>query len=167
MTRTTAPLADRVDVLRDEVLDTAERGDRDPPGAEIFEAIVRQLAALGDSAGHGGLDLTLHDALARRLAWGDTEEVLLGDADRVFERLVKACARGLRDPEEQAAVLETASDVLTAAARIVALAAVGRAGRDRSARLREEMAQRRLRDALHEQAQTLARLEQEVKESGL
>ncbi len=167
MSQPTSTLADRVDVLRDEVLDTVEHGDRDPPGAEIFEAVVRQLNAIGDSVGHGGLDLTLHDALARRLAWGDTEDALLGDADRVFERLVRASARALREPEDQAALLETASDILTAAARIVALAAVGRAGRDRSARLREEMAQRRLKDALVEQQATLERLEQEVRESDL
>ncbi|MCA9676086.1 MAG: hypothetical protein H6709_19985 [Kofleriaceae bacterium] len=160
-------LADRINVLRDEVLDTVEQGDRDLPGAEVFEAVVRQLAALGDSSGHAGIDLTLHDAIARRLAWGDTEEAVLGDADRVFERLVKAVQRALRDPDDQIAVLETASDVLTAAARIVALSAVGRAGRDRSARLREELAQRRLREALTEQQTTLARLEQELKDSGL
>ena len=73
-------LADRINVLRDEVLDTVEQGDRDLPGAEVFEAVVRQLAALGDSSGHAGIDLTLHDAIARRLAWGDTEEAVLGDA---------------------------------------------------------------------------------------
>lgn len=157
-------LADRIQVLRDEVLDTAEHGDREPPGAEIFEALVRALGS-GDTGGHEPIDLTLHDAIARRFAWGDSEEVVLGDASEVFERLMKACTRALRDPDEQAEVTEVAGEVLTAAARIIALSAVGRAGRDRAARTREELAQRRLKDALGEQQQTLARLEKEIKES--
>lgn len=159
-----ASLSDRVNVLRDEVLDTAERGDRDPPGTEIFDALIRALATTESGA---GIDLNLRDAIARRLAWGDTEDVLLGDAGDVFTRLMKAIARAFRDPEEQMAVTEAASDVLTTAARIVALAALGRAGRDRSARTREELAQRRLHDALAEQKATLARLQQEVRDSGL
>ncbi len=156
-------LADRIGVLRDEVLDTAEHGDRDPPGAEVFEALLRALAT-GDT---NGIDLTLHDAIARRLAWGDTEEVVLGDAGEVFVRLTRAIGRALRDPDEQIVVTEAAADVITAAARIVALSAVGKAGRDRSSRTREELAQRRLRDALTEQQETLARLQKEVKDAGL
>jgi hypothetical protein len=159
-------LADRIQVLRDEVLDTAEHGDRDPPGAEVFDAMIRALAT-GDTGGHEPIDLTLHDAIARRLAWGDTEEVVLGDAAEVFERLTVAIGRALRDPEDQAVVSEVAGDVLTAVARIVALAAVGRASRDRAARTREELAQRRLKEALAEQQQTLERLRREIKESGL
>jgi hypothetical protein len=154
-------LADRIGVLRDEVLDTPEHGDRDPPGAEVFEALVRALAT-SDTGSHDPIDLTLHDAIARRLAWGDTEEVVLADAGEVFTRLRHAIGRSLRDPDDQTAVTEVAGDVLTAVARIVALAAVGRAGRDRAARTREELGQRRLRDALAEQAQTLARLKKEV-----
>jgi hypothetical protein len=157
-------LADRIGVLRDEVLATADRGDRDPPGAEVFEALIRHLAVTESGA---GIDLTLHDAIARRLAWGDTEETVLGDAGDVFQRLMKACARALRDPDEQMAVTEAAGDILTAVARIVALAAVSRAARDRAARTREELAQRRLRDALTEQTATLARLQQEIKDAGL
>jgi len=157
-------LSDRVQVLRDEVLDTAERGDRDPPGTEIFDALIRALATTESGA---GIDLNLRDAVARRLAWGDTEEVVLGDAGEVFTRLMKAIGRAFRDPEEQMAVTEAAADVITTASRIVALAALGRAGRDRSARTREELAQRRLHDALAEQKATLARLQQEVRDSGL
>ena len=157
-------LADRVGVLRDEVLATAERGDRDPPGAEVFDALIRHLAITESGA---GIDLMLHDAVARRLAWGDSEEAVLADAGEVFTRLMPACARALRDPDEQMAVTEAAGDVLTAIARIVALAAVGRAARDRAARTREELAQRRLRDALAEQQSTLARLQKEIKDAGL
>jgi hypothetical protein len=157
-------LADRIQVLRDEVLATADRGDRDPPGAEVFEALIRHLAITDSGA---GIDLTLHDAIARRLAWGDSEETVLGDAGDVFQRLMKACVRALRDPDEQMAVTEAAGDILTSVARIVALAAVGRAARDRAARTREELAQRRLRDALTEQTATLARLQKEIKDAGL
>jgi hypothetical protein len=153
----TSPLADRVLVLRDEVLDVVERGDQDAPGADLFDAIVRAIAGYGETT--PGIDLTLHDAIARRLAWGDTEEVVLADAERVFERLARAAARGLRDPAEEMLVLEVAAEVASQAARIVAISALGRASRDRSARTREELAQRRLRDALSDQRATLTRLD--------
>jgi hypothetical protein len=156
-------LADRIGVLRDEVLVTVEHGDRDPPGAEVFDAIVRALAAFepGDTGNSEPIDLTLHDALARRLAWGDGEDQLLGDAAEVFDRLIKACGRALRDPDEQIAVIEAAGEVLTAMARIVALAAVERTARDRAARTREELAQRRLREALARQKEELERVRRE------
>ena len=102
----------------------------------------------------------MHDAVARRLAWGDTEETILSDAELVFARLARAVQRALRDPDEEMLVLETAAEVVGSAARIVALAAVGRAGRDRAAALREELAQRRLTEALAEQQRSLARLEE-------
>lgn len=149
-------LADRVLVLRDEVLDTVEQGSRDPAGAEVFDALVRSVASFGDTV--PGLDLTLYDAVARRLAWGDREEAILADADSVCRRLLKAAQRAFRDPAEEMLVVEIATDVLCTTARVVALAAVGRAGRERSARLREELAQRRLRDALTRQAEEERRL---------
>jgi hypothetical protein len=158
-------LADRIQVLRDEVLDTAERGDRDPPGVEVFDALLRAIA-LTDTGSPDMLDLTLHDAVARRLAWGDTEEKVLADAGDVFDRLIVASARALRDPNDQIAVTEVAGEVLTALSRIVALSTVGRATRDRTARTREELAQRRLREALAEQKATLARLKQEMTDAG-
>src|SRR6188474_1274752 len=151
-------LGERLSVLRDEVLDIAGGGSEDAPAVAIFDAIVRALGAAAENA--SGLDLTLHDAVARRLAWGDTEETILSDAELVFARLARACQRALRDPGEEMIVLETAAEVVGAAARIVALAAVGRAGRDRAAAMREEMAQRRLTEALAEQERNLARLEQ-------
>jgi len=61
-----ADLTEAVRVLRDEVLDTVHHGDRDPPGAEVFDALLRALTIGGESV--PGLDLTLHDAVARRLA---------------------------------------------------------------------------------------------------
>jgi hypothetical protein len=151
-------LGDRLAVLRDEVLDIVAGGSEDAPAVLIFDAVVRALGAGADTS--GGLDLTLHDAVARRLAWGDTEETILSDAELVFARLARAAQRALRDPGEEMIVLETAAEVVASAARIVALAAVGRAGRDRAAALREELAQRRLKEALTEQERNLARLEQ-------
>ncbi|HVK84507.1 MAG TPA: hypothetical protein VM513_10400 [Kofleriaceae bacterium] len=153
-------LARAVAVLRDEVLDTAEQGDRDPPGAEVFEAIVRSLAVGGESG--TGLDLQLQDSVSRRLAWGDREETVVQDAELVFERLLVAAERAFRDPSDQMVVLEAALAVSVTVARVVALAAVTRATRDRAARLREEMAQGQLREVLEKQKANIARLEQEL-----
>ena len=150
-------MVEAVRVLRDEVLDTAEHGDRDPPGAEVFDGLLAMLAVGGESA--PGLDLSLHDAVSRRLAWGDTEEAVLADAERVFERVVHAAERAFRDPADQAAVLEAALQASSTVARVVSLAAVARAGRDRAARLREEMIQRQLREVLDRQRSAITSLE--------
>ena len=125
-------LAAAISVLRDEVLDTAEHGDREPPGAEVFDAVLRALAVGGESV--PGLDLALHDAVARRLAWGDGEEVVLADAEAVFDRLLIAVERALRDPADQMVVIEAATLVAVTVARVVSTAAVARASRDRAAR---------------------------------
>lgn len=156
-----ADLVEAVRVLRDEVLETAAHGDRDPPGAEVFDAVLRALAIGGESV--PGLDLTLHDAVARRLAWGDGEEIVLSDAEAVFDRLLLAVERAFRDPTDQMVVVEAATLVAVTVSRVVALAAVARASRDRAARLREEMAQRQLQDALERQKATIAVLEDELK----
>ncbi len=156
-----ADLVDAIRVLRDEVLDTVLHGDRDPPGAEVFDAVVRALAVGGDSV--PGLDLALHDAVARRLAWGDGEEVVLADAEAVFDRLLVAALRALRDPADQMVVIEAAALVAVTVSRVVALAATARAARERAARLREEMTQRQLQEALDKQRATIAQLEEELK----
>lgn len=153
-------LVEAVSVLRDEVLDTAEHGDREPPGSEVFDALLRALAIGGESV--PGLDLALHDAVARRLAWGDSEEVVLADAEAVFDRLMVAVERAFRSPLDQMVVIEAATQVSSAVARVVAFEAVARATRDRAARLREEMTQRQLREVLERQKATLARLEEEL-----
>jgi hypothetical protein len=150
-------LGERVAILRDEVLGIVEGGSEDSPAVAVFDAVVRTLSAGLDTA--AGLDLTLHDAVARRLAWGDTEETIGSAAEQVFARLARAARRAFRDPDEEMLVLETAADVVAGTARIVALAAVARAARDRAALLREEAAQRRLREALAEQQENLHRLE--------
>jgi len=157
-----AELTRAVRVLRDEVLDTAEHGDRDPPGAEVFEALLRALAIGGETI--PGLDLALHDSVARRLAWGDSEEAVLADAELVFDRLLVSIARAFRDPVDQMRILEAATQVAGTVASIVALAAVARASRERAARTREEMAQRQLRDVLDKQKAAIARLEHELKQ---
>ncbi len=153
-------LVEAVSVLRDEVLDTVEHGDRDPPGAEVFDALIRALTIGGESV--PGLDLTLHDSVTRRLAWGDLEEAVLADAELVFDRLMIAVERALRDPADRLVVIEAATQVAVTVARVVSLAAVGRASRDRAERLREEMAQRQLREVLDKQRATIATLERQT-----
>src|SRR5678816_4513321 len=153
-------LVEAVSVLRDEVLDTVEHGDRDPPGAEIFDALLRALTIGGESV--PGLDQTLHDSVSRRLAWGDSEEVVLADAELVFDRLMIAVERALRDPADRMVVVEAATQVAVTVARVVSLAAVGRASRDRAARLRDEMAQRQLNEVLEKQRASIASLQRET-----
>ncbi len=155
-------LTETVRALRGDVLDTERHGDRDPPGAEVFEAVVRVLSIGGESV--PGLNLALHDAVARRLAWGDSEEIVLADAERVFDRLLTSIERAIRDPADQMAVIEAATQVAATVARVVAIAAVARAGRDRTARMREEMSQLQLKEVLDNQKATIQRLEHELKE---
>ncbi len=153
-------LIEAVKVLRDEVLDTAEHGDRDPPGTEVFDALVRALVVGGESV--PGLDLQLHDSVTRRLAWGDSEEQVLADAEQVFDRLMVSIERAFRDPADRMVLIEAATQVAVTVARVVSLAAVARASRDRAARLREELAQRQLRDVLEKQRSSIVRLEFET-----
>jgi hypothetical protein len=153
-------LVEAVKVLRDEVLDTVEHGDRDPPGAEVFDALLRALTIGGESV--PGLDLTLHDSVTRRLAWGDSEEAVLSDAELVFDRVMIAVERALRDPADRMVVVEAATQVAVTVARVVSLAAVGRASRDRAARLREELAQRQLQEVLEKQRASIMHLERET-----
>ena len=63
--------------------------------AEVFDAVLRALAVTGETE---GVDLNLHDSVTRRLAWGDSEEVVLADAEMVFDRLMVAIER-FRAPE--------------------------------------------------------------------
>jgi hypothetical protein len=154
-------MTEAVRVLRDEVLDTVQHGDRDPPGSEVFEALLCALSIGGDSV--PGLDLTLHDSVTRRLAWGDSEEAVLADAELVFDRLMVSIERAFRDPDDQMVVIEAATQVAVTVSRVVALAAVARAGRDRAARTREEMSQRQLKDVFENQKAAIERLERELR----
>jgi hypothetical protein len=153
-------LVEAISVLRDEVLDTAEFGDREPPGAEVFDALLRALTIGGESV--PGLDLTLHDSVTRRLAWGDSEEVVLADAEMVFDRMMIAVERALRDPADRMVVIEAMTQVAVTVARVVSLAAVGRASRDRAERVREEQAQRQLREVLEKQHASISNLERQT-----
>ena len=155
-------MTEAVRVLRDEVLDTVRHGDREPPGTEVFEALLRALAVGGESV--PGLDLALHDAVARRLAWGDSEEAVLADAEQVFDRLMTSVERAFRDPADQLVLIEAATQVAVTVSRVVALAAVSRAGRDRATRMREEMSHRQLKDVLENQKSTIQRLEHDLKQ---
>ena len=154
-------LTQAVRALRDDILDTVHHLDREPPGAEVFDALLRALSIGGDSV--PGLDLALHDSVARRLAWGDAEEAVLADAEVIFDRIIAAIAIAFPDPDEQMVVIEAATQVAVTVSRVVALAAVARAGRDRAARLREEMAQQQLKEVLEKQKATIRRLEIELK----
>src|SRR5262245_10945670 len=153
-------LVEAISVLRDEVLETVEYGDRDPPGTEVFDALLRALTIGGESV--PGLDITLHESVTRRLAWGDSEEVVLADAEMVFDRVMIAVERALRDPADRMVVIEAATQVAVTVARVVSLAAVGRAVRDRAARLREEMAQRQLKEVFEKQRASIMKLERET-----
>src|SRR5690606_24356606 len=119
-----ASLPDRIAVLRDEVLATAETGDREPPGAEVFDAVLRLVAARAETS--PALDLALHDAISRRLAWGDSEARVLSDAREVCVRLLSASQRALRDPREEQQVAAAVAEAGSAAARIIALLVLGR-----------------------------------------
>ena len=101
--------------------------------------------------------------MSKRLAWGDSEEVVLSDAEMVFDRLMIAVERAFRDPDDQIVVVEAALQVAVTVARVVSLAAVARATRDRAARMREEMSQRQLSEVLEKQKANIARLEQDLK----
>jgi len=102
--------------------------------------------------------------VARRLAWGDSEEAVLADAEQVFDRLLTAVDRAFASPDDQLIVIEATTQVAVTVSRVVALAAIARAVRDRAARMREEMAQRQLAAALDEQRATIARLEHELEQ---
>lgn len=152
-----AHLADRLAVLRDEILDTAELGDQHGRGAELFDAILRQLSTRDET--NPGLDLSLHETLSRRLAWGEPEAALLAELDAVCRGLVRAAGRALRDPYDQMDAVRAATDVASAAARLIARAAASRASRERTAERREAAAQERLEEALARQAEAIAELE--------
>lgn len=150
-------LVEAVRVLRDEVLETVEHGDRDPPGAEVFDSILSALVIGGETI--PGLDMRLNEAVARRLAWGDAEQAVLADATTVFERLMTAIERAMTDPADRMVIIEAATQVAVTVARVVSLAAVARAGRDRATRLREEMAQKQLEVVLEKQRAAIIRME--------
>ncbi len=156
-----AALWERVSALRDEVLNTAELGDQLATGGEVFDAVVRWLVSQGETS--AGLDLTLHEAITQRLAWGAPEAMVLANADSVCKRLLEAAYRALRDPAERMAIAEAVAEVGVICGRIIASAALGRSGRERASVLREEVLQSRLSDALARQKKEIAALERALK----
>lgn len=153
-------LIDRIIILRDEVLQTADQGDLNPVGEEFWQAVIRALGMTADTL--SGLDLGLREATARRLAWGDTEAAISSDAQRVLGRVRTAAERALRSPHDHMLVLEAVSQVGTTVERVLALHAVNRNSRDRAARIREEMAQRQLREACDKADKAIERLRNEL-----
>lgn len=146
-------LVERLAVLRDEVLDAAGGGASDS-SAELFEAVLSALTLGSESV--AGIEVTVQDAVARRLAWGDSEAQLLSDCEWVFDRLMVAVERGFRLADDRMVVIEAATQVAVMVSSAIAMHAVARAARDRATRLREEMAQRQLRDAVEKQVQRVA-----------
>jgi|GEM_PF-5005059 len=151
-----ASLAERVAALRDQVMETAARGDDRPPGSAVFDAVVRRVGGLASDADE---IRALREALARRLAYGDPPGAVLDDVDSVCKRLLEASARAFGDPSEQMRVAAAVSDVGAESARSVARAVMGRASRERAALLREQELFRRLGDILARQQNELGRLE--------
>jgi hypothetical protein len=150
-------LIDRVNVLRDEVLEIAELGGGElGGGGEIFDAIVRHLDTRLETS--PGLDMVLREAINRRLAWGDAASAILADADGICRRTLDAAERSFREPRDELHVARAVAEVGCAVSRFVTLGAMTRAGRDRAAQLREELAQSRLRQALSRQKEELERL---------
>lgn len=149
-------LSDRINVLRDEVLETAELGDRDPPGVEVFEAVLRHLDRRTETS--PGLDMVMREAISRRLAWGDEPSTILADADGVCKRLLDAADRSLRDPAEEIAVARAVAEIGCIVSRFVVLEELARAGRARASLLRDELAQSRLRQSLARQKEEIGRM---------
>jgi hypothetical protein len=145
-------LAKRLEVLRDEALNASEHPD-DPPGSEIFDAVVHRLAHFGET--EPGIDLSLQDSLSRRLAWGESEATVLVDCDNVCKRLLAAAKRSFKDCEEAGKVIAVVTEVSCTAARHVAMAAVQRASKERASSRREEMIQRQLNTAIRQQQEII------------
>ena len=91
--------------------------------------------------------------------------MVLTNAAAVCQRLLLACKRAFRNPDHEILVIDIASEVMCTAARIVAQASVSQAGRERAAYLREELSQRRLRQALERQREEFDRLQELVDKS--
>ena len=155
----TATLAQRVEALRDEVLDVSGREPGGPPGMKLFQAVLRRLARRYPADESG--DSILEEAMTQRLAWGESEHTILADIDGVCTRLLGAVHRSLQSPDDRRVAIIAVMEVGCSASRMVTLAAVGRAGRERAAQMREERAMSRLRHARERQLEEIARLRRE------
>jgi hypothetical protein len=152
-------MSDRFAVLRDEGLNCAELGES-APGSEVFEAILANLTHLGET--DPGLDLSLHDALSRRLAWGESPSAVAVDCDSVCKRLIDATLRSFPDPGEATQVIAVITEVACAASRHIARMAVQQAGKERALERREMMVQRQLAQAISQQDEEISKLTKQL-----
>ncbi len=149
-------LSDRVNVFRDEVLDSVQLDPRSGGGVEVFEAILRLLDARLETIPE--IDMILRDALSRRLAWGDEASAILADADSVAKRLLDAAERSLHDPKEEIEVIRATVETSCIVSRFITYEELRRTAQARAILLREELAQSRLRQAINRQKEELDRL---------
>ena len=145
-------ISERFAVLRDEALDCAEYGEN-APGAELFEAILSSPVHYGQT--DPALDLSLRDALSRRLAWGDDPATVAVDCDAVCRRLIGATPRSFTDSEEATLVIAMITEVTCTASRHLARLAVQRASRERALERREMTVQKQLGAALEQQEERI------------
>lgn len=143
-----ASLRDRFEVLRDESLNLSEYGN-DAPGTEVFEAVCYGLSHLGDT--EPNINLSLHDALSRRLAWGEDPSTVIVDCDDVSRRILNAVQRSFPDTEESTIIVGLVTSVACAASRHLARIAVQRASKERALNRREIMVQKQLSVVLAQQ----------------
>lgn len=149
-------LSERFEVLRDEALNTSEHGE-EAPGREIFDAISYRIDNLQESerADEMDIDLSLHDALSRRLAWGEDPTTVLLDCQEVSQRVLDAVRRSFSISEEAIAIIAIVTVVSCAASRHLARLSVERASKEKGKLRREMMAQRQLKAVLEEQETAL------------
>lgn len=157
----TLSLSERLEVLRDEALNCAEYGV-DAPGSEIFDAVMSHLTD-DDTDTDPDLDLSLHDALSRRLAWGEDPSAIIVDCDGVCKRLLAATHRSFPDPEVATRIAGIITEVACAASRHIARVACQRAGKERAQQRREKMVQRQLSAALEQQEELIRSLSTQLK----
>ncbi len=148
-------ISERFAVLRDEALNCTEFGES-APGSELFEAILSNLVHYGET--EPGFDLSLQDALSRRLAWGDDPATVAVDCETVCKRLIGATPRSFTDPGEATLVIAMITEVTCTASRHIARMAVQRASRERALGRRETMVHRQLSTAIEHQEQLIDEL---------
>jgi hypothetical protein len=147
-----AGLSERLSILRDEALNCAEFGD-EATGGEIFDAIRNQLFRSTDT--DPGLDLSLHDALSRRLAWGENPAAVLVDCDAVCKRLTAAVLRSFPSPKESTKIIGIITEVACQSARHLARVAAQQTSKERALERREAMVQQQLQSVLDQQEELI------------
>ncbi len=116
--------------------------------AEIFDAVVRALQLITEPA---EIDYRLQEEIARRLARGEQEKDVLLGAKRAGDAMAALVQRNISEVADQQLVVTVMSDVICDVSRMIAMASVSRSRRERAATAREEMAEKRLKDAAKQQ----------------